>query len=262
MLYDQHYVVVRKYRDKYKIVVMPGYNPNRIKSGDCSSYSEKLENNVSRSRQKIFEYAYCNDWDWFVTMTLDQTKYDRHDLNTWHEDLTHWLRNYKRKIGNKIDFLLVPERHKDGAWHIHGLLAGLPESVLSPFPVGTPLYDSEYLNWHDYAKKYGFCSVGRVGNHEAVSKYITKYVTKDMARMNNEVGAHLYYCSRGLKKSEEFKKDFVYTGFLDFSPDYEGEYCSVKWVDDLPSVNRIFDQDDTIHTIDLDLSEFEELEMF
>lgn len=264
MFHYQHYVTVRKYRDKYKIVVMPGYDPNdhgsSLKLG-CSSYDEKLDCSVSRSRGKIYEYAYCNDWDWFVTMTLDPKKYDRYDLDTWHKDLTKWLNNYKRKIGNKIDFLLIPEKHNNGAWHIHGLLAGLPESVLSPFPEGTPLYGSEYLNWQDYSKKFGYCSVGAVKSHEAVCGYVTKYATKDLSRLVSVVGAPMYYVSRGLNISEEYKKDFVYTGFLNMSFDYEGKYCSVKWVDDLPSVNRVFDQDDTIHNIDLDLSDFEELEV-
>ncbi len=262
MLYEQHYVTVRKYRDRYKIVVMPGYDPDRSRSrADGFSFDQKLDVSVSRARAKIYEYAYCNDWEWFVTMTLDKQKYDRYDLETWHKDLTKWLQNYKRKIGKKIDFLLIPEKHSDGAWHIHGLLAGLPESVLSPFPKGTPLHGSDYLNWEDYAKKFGYCSVGAVKSHEAVCGYVTKYATKDLSRLVDQVGSHMYYCSRDLNISEEYKKGFVYTGSLDFSPDYEGKHCSIKWVDDLPSINRIFEQDDTIHMVDLDISEFEELEL-
>ncbi len=57
--------------------MIPGFNPDKEKSGDLTSYEEKLANSISRSRQKVFEYAYCNDWDWFVTMTLDPKKYEQ-----------------------------------------------------------------------------------------------------------------------------------------------------------------------------------------
>lgn len=77
----ENYCVLRKYRDKYKLVVIAGYNPNKSMTRDeFASNEEKLENSLSRSRNKVFEYAYCNDWEYFVTMTLDKTKYDRYDL--------------------------------------------------------------------------------------------------------------------------------------------------------------------------------------
>lgn len=244
---------------------MPGFNPDKEKSGDVTSYVEKLESSISRARQKVFEYAYCNDWDWFVTMTLDPQKYDRYNLDKFHKDLTQWLRDYGRyKVHQKIAFLLVPERHKDGAWHIHGLLSGVPESVLAPFEKGTPLYGTDYLNWPDYAKKFGFCSVGRVKNHEAVSGYITKYITKDMARLNNEVGAHLYYCSRGLKTAERFADGWVYAGAgINMTPDYQGEYCMVKWFDSMSLALNVLESGDTepIYRRYLDLSQFEEIEV-
>lgn len=250
----ENYCVLRKYRDKYKLVVIAGYNPNKsMTREDFASNDQKLENNLSRSRNKVFEYAYCNDWDYFVTMTLDKTKYDRYDLGAWKKDFSHWLRNYKRKTGSKIEYLFIPERHKDGAWHIHGLLSGLPEDRLSQFPKGTPLFGSSYLNWQDYADKYGFCSVGKVGNYEAVSKYITKYITKDMARLNNELNAHLYYCSQGLKTSEVLCQDMVYnsTG-IELSPDFENKYVVVKWFDSYEDAMRVYLCDETLNLDDFE----------
>lgn len=29
-----------------------------------------------------------------------------------------------------MQYLLIPEHHEDGAWHVHGLLSGLPGGVL------------------------------------------------------------------------------------------------------------------------------------
>ena len=33
----------------------------------------------------------------------------------------------------KITFVLVPEQHKDGAWHEHGLISGLPGEDIRMF---------------------------------------------------------------------------------------------------------------------------------
>lgn len=271
MLTDQHYVTVRKYRDKYKIVVIPGYDPTIDKTSvGCSSHDEKLDCNVSRARAKIYEYAYCNDWQWFVTITLDKLKYDRYNLEKFHKDLTKWLNNYKRKIGNKIDFLLIPETHEDGAWHIHGLLNGLPVEFLKQFQHGDRMSkeiadrvrSGEVIyNWLDCAKKFGFVTLTSVRSHAAVSAYVTKYATKDLSRLVNEVRGHMYYVSRGLNTSDEVKKGFVYTGNMNMSFDFEGKFCSVKWVKDLADVYRVFDLDDTVHNIDLNIEDFEELEL-
>ena len=33
-----------------------------------------------------------------------------------------WINNCKNRKARELLYLLVPEQHKDGAWHIHGLL--------------------------------------------------------------------------------------------------------------------------------------------
>lgn len=257
--YGEYYYIIKKYRDKYKLCLLI-FDPraDKLKRGDFQTYDEKLKASLFRSRQKIFEYAYCNDWEYFVTMTLDKEKFDRYNLPKWHKSVTRWLYDYRRKTGQKIDFLLIPEQHKDGAWHIHGLLKGLPLDRLSEFPKGTPLYGSKNLNWKDYAKKYGFCSVSAVENSEAVSKYITKYITKDMAALNRELGAHLYYVSRGLNAAETMDAGYIQSSYVDISPDFENEYVSVKWSDSYSDLCRI-------HYVDerkpLSLKDLEELEL-
>ena len=259
MIQGEHYVVIHKYRDKYKAVLLKGYNPNRVAVPvGASGYDEKLDNNLSRARQKVFEYAYCNEWDYYFTGTLDPKKYDRTDLPKFHKDLTLWFRHYKRKTGEKIRFLLVPEPHKDGCWHMHGLLSGVPSSCLSPFPKGTPLYGTEYLNWKDYAKKFGFTSLSSVRDAEAVAKYVTKYITKSIAALNKELGAHLYYCSRDLQKSEVTDKGMILTWNPEISPDYENEYCMVRWYDSYADALRVFQLDERPP---LEMYDWEELEV-
>lgn len=200
--------------------------------------SEKLDESISRTKSKIFELAFCNPWDWFFTGTLDPQKYDRTDLDNYHKKLTQWIRDYNKKHGLKIKFLFIPELHSDGkSWHIHGFLYGLPVEHLKQFQIGDIMGkglarkvkkgDIVY-NWQPYANKFGFCDLEPIRNHEAVSKYITKYISKNLATSVKELNAHQYYASRGLRRAETIKKG---TMFMDITPTYENEYCRVTWLD-------------------------------
>lgn len=211
-------------------------NEKRSERGTVNS--EKLSENITRTKNRIFELAFCNPWDWFFTGTLDRNKYDRTDLDKFHKSLTQWIRDYNKKHSLKIKFLFVPELHLDGvSWHIHGLLYGLPIEHLNQFQIGDVMGkglaekvkkgDTVY-NWLPYAKKFGFCDLEPIKNHEAVSKYITKYINKNIATSVTELNAHQYYHSRGLRGAETIKKG---TMFADIAPTYENEYCKVSWLD-------------------------------
>lgn len=198
----------------------------------------KLQENIIRTKQKIFELAFCNPWDYFFTATLDQKKYDRTDLDRFHKDLTQWLRDQGKKLGCKIYFLLIPELHEDGkSWHMHGFIYGLPVDELHQFQIGDVMgkvlaekvkKGDVVYNWPSYARKFGFCDLEPIRNAEAVSKYITKYINKNLAHSVTELNAHQYYHSRGLKMAQTVKKGAM---AATITPTYENEYCSVAWLD-------------------------------
>lgn len=201
---------------------------------------QKLFENISRAKSRIFELAYCNEWEYFFTGTLDQTKYDRTNLNKYHEDFTRFLRNYRRNSGcDDIQFLLVPELHSDGkTWHIHGFLKGLPVDYLHQFVLGDRMgkYIAEKVlagdlvyDWPAYARKFGFCDLEPIKNQEAVSKYVTKYMSKSLYDTCLDVGSHLYYRSRGLSGAQLVRQGTLIddTGI---PIDYESDFCRVSWV--------------------------------
>jgi hypothetical protein len=225
--------------DKVKLTIMHAL----AQSYDDRAYSEKgtvndnkLDENISRARSRIFEYAYCNPWAYFVTFTLDKTKYNRYDLEAFKKDFVKFICNLNRKEGVDIKFLLIPETHIDGAWHMHGFIMGLPSEELRLFTLEEhlPTYIRDKLkegqqvyDWNKYRKKFGFCDLEPIRNHEACAKYVTKYISKSLAADITTLGAHLYYCSKGLKKAE-IKAKGHFSGELK-CPDYINEYCSVKW---------------------------------
>lgn len=205
---DQIYKVVQWYRP------LNHFGPGPAE--ERKHYDKKLDASLSRTRRVILEKALCNPWEWFVTLTISGSKYDRSDLVTWRESLTQWLRDYRKK-GYDIRYLIVPEQHQDGSWHAHCLFYGIPESDLVRFcdmdvqgyrgPDGhrlpRHLRESDYMNWVPYSQKFGFCSCGRIQNQTAASFYMTKYMTKDNDRRVSEVGLKSYYCSQGLNTASK-----------------------------------------------------------
>jgi hypothetical protein len=209
------------------------YRPERGSVND-----EKLAESIRRTKQKIFELAFCNPWQWFFNGTLDKNKQDRTDLELYHKQLTQWLRNYSKRYGVNIKFIIVPEKHEDGEnWHTHGFMQDLPVEHLRQFQIGDVMgkkiaekvkRGEKVYNWESYAKRFGFCDLEPIQNHEAISKYITKYISKSLAKSVTELNAHMYYRSRGLKQADVIKKG---TTSANVVPTYKNEYCSVTWLD-------------------------------
>lgn len=208
------------------------------KAPPSSVNEKKLVNNIARAKSIIYELALCNNWDWFTTLTLDKEKQNRQNLDMWHRQLTQWIRDYNKKYNLQIKFLLVPEKHKDGKnWHMHGLLHGLPISHLQQFKIGDVMgtgiakkviAGETVYNWKHYQERFGFCELENVKNHEAVSKYITKYITKDLLFNVTALGGHMYYHSRGLKRAKTIKKGSML--WNNIKPDFFNDYCSIKTI--------------------------------
>lgn len=99
-----------------------------------------------------------------------------HDLDEVAECATRWLKRMRKRItdrcadregfdGTTFRYLLLPERHKSGAWHYHALVHHSGNVAHSDF--GT---------WTD-----GFFNVRPIaGSGLREARYITKYTTKDL----------------------------------------------------------------------------------
>lgn len=172
----------------------------------------KIEESLIRSKRMIFEYAYCNPWEYYCTFTIDGSKFNRYELDAYHKAFSQWIRDLNKRKGLSIKYLLIPEQHEDGAWHEHGFFMGLPVEYLRLFTLQEKLphairfklkQGDEVYDFPAYRKKFGFCDLEPIRSHEAVSKYITKYVTKDLVRSVKDINAHIYYASQGLQKAEK-----------------------------------------------------------
>lgn len=177
--------------------------------------------NLARARSSIRELALCNPWEYFVTLTLNPDKQDRFSLDGFVCDLGVWIGNYNKKFGVHLRYLLVPEQHKDGAWHMHGLLHDVsPDSVVRN--------SHGYLDMPYYANRFGFISLDPIRDQNKCSSYITKYVTKDTGK-GVASSKHLFYHSRGLEKAEEIAVWDVAGLPVEA---WQNDYVGIEWADD------------------------------
>lgn len=147
--------------------------PQRAKraKGKKSEGDDRLRS-MRRARSNLRRLALANDFDVFVTLTLDPAKVDRYDSAAVTKVLNRWCDNMVRRHG--LRYILVPEQHKDGAFHFHGFFAG----------AGLRLEDSG-VEWDGQTVYnlpqwgYGFTTAQKLyGTYSAAVGYCCKYIGK------------------------------------------------------------------------------------
>lgn len=128
---------------------------------------------MRRARAKLRRLALANNFDFFVTLTLDKAKIDRYDPKIITKTLNQWCDNMVRRNG--LRYILVPERHQDGALHFHGFFAGRGLKVVDSGhqdSCGNPVYNLP--QWG-----YGFSTAIRLyGEYPRAVGYVCKYIGK------------------------------------------------------------------------------------
>lgn len=192
--------------------------------------------------------AICNEWDYFVTLTFDSKQVgSRYDLAAMMGKFKKWLNNYgQRRAAGALSYLLIPEKHEDGAWHMHGFIKGIPAQDLQQFTSDEHLPRS-ILNelakgrnvfcWTAFAKSFGYCTLAPLRSRDAAAKYVTKYITKDLERSVEALNAHLYYCSKGLERRKLLYRDEV---AQPYTPDFENEHISIKQTNNAEELLQLF----------------------
>jgi hypothetical protein len=211
--------------------------PKPIFEKQKRSDADRFASSISRARNRIFELAMCNEFTYFCTFTQDQEKRNRFDLAEFRKDFAQLVRNLNRdrQPDSKIKYLLIPEQHKNGAWHMHGLLMGLTDGDLRKFELSEklPLSIKKQLrkgeavyDWTRYRKAFGYFTCTEIKDRTACSKYITKYISKDLQKTVREAGEHLFFASQGLKGREPIVKNCTEPCPIT-EWDFENEYVKI-----------------------------------
>lgn len=166
------------------------YDENRQRNFyDEERRLQNKKRSESRTKQSIYEIARDNKWDYFITMTFAKEKVDRYDYKEVSKKLSIWLNNARKKYKD-LKYVIVPELHKDGAYHFHGLVSGINEEDLQDS--GHKVDGEIIYNLRSY--KLGFTTLTKVRCNDAVVRYILKYITKDL--MKRTSGMKRYWVSR------------------------------------------------------------------
>ena len=153
--------------------------PQDIRKLFDSHYKDRSErtDSIKRAKDKAFEIAYANEFDYFITITIDEEKLHRTDTKAILKKVRPlWSNLVQRK---DFKYIFIPEYHEryevDGkrAIHFHGLASGDLKMINSGKVFkGQPIY-----NWSDW--RYGFSTAVKLDKRKFICQYITKYITKD-----------------------------------------------------------------------------------
>lgn len=228
---------IKEYPDMIKICIyrepmVLANNSGRIRNKNMPKKAPSRRS-IERTRVNIHDICSCNKFDLFCTFTFDPKRYNSKKIEWCKKYMNTWIRNAKQRHSKHLEYLIIPELHKSGAIHFHALFRYY-EGSLSPsgvFQNGREVFNIPH--WH-----FGFSTCCKIDNQEAVSRYISKYITKEMITF---AGDKRYYCSQGLRRPErshnqslDFLRSlpplFKHSLFerSQFSSDGDVEYLTIK----------------------------------
>lgn len=175
--------------------------PKAREAGKKSEGEDQLRS-MRRARAKLRRLALANDFEYFVTLTLDQTRIDRYDPKIITKALNTWCDNMVRRNG--LRYILVPELHRDGALHFHGFFAG---DNLSATDSGHRDHSGAVIynlpQW-----KLGFSTAIRLrGDYPRAVAYVCKYIGK---QEGNRPMGRWYYSGGRLREPTKLYTDIDY----------------------------------------------------
>ena len=216
------------YPDSIKIIkyhrpiVLPNFSEYKDTSAilmneEKAEENDYLQKSINRTKTKISDYVLCNNFSHFATFTFDPSnskvngEENRKDFKKMSSLLKKWLNteqvNHFRRHGRKFRYLIVPERHKNNAWHFHALLEGYQNET-----EGFYTRKNKYITVSELKKtkkdknrkfivryKLGRSEIAPIKDKTKMSSYIKKYITKELIQDKN---AKRYWASRNLKTPE------------------------------------------------------------
>lgn len=151
-----------------------------------------LSKSFVRTKKRVYDYVRSNKWEWFLTLTFAPDKVNRYDYLEVSEKLHYWFSNMKKKCPD-MKYLVVPEQHKDGAFHFHGLFANVDGLRF----VDSGKKDKQGRVIFNVGKyRLGFTTATRIEHTGKASSYLMKYITKELCSVTK--GKKRYWVSRNV----------------------------------------------------------------
>lgn len=208
---------------------------------------EKTRKYLKRVKTNIVNLAFNYDnWEYFITLTFDFRKVGEYSHEKAIELLTKWINNQKHQ-NIDMKYLLVPEFHKSGRLHFHGLVADVPkwkfEKSINP-NTGKPIKQNGLQIYNLTNYKLGFTTISKIQDQEKVSNYISKYATKELITLKNK---KRYWYSRNLEKPkteylylEDNLSDYFKDSDISYNNVFNKEHCSIEIMQTVSSHNTYY----------------------
>ena len=215
-----------------------GICPYNQHNGKCTQeeLEEKGRAYLKKVKTNIIDLAYNNKdkFEYFITLTFSDKEVGEYSHEKVIKLLTKWINNQKKQ-NPKMRYILVPEFHKSGRLHFHGLVGRVSKwkmsKAINPHTGKLiKINNTQIYNLDNY--KLGYTTISKIKSKEKVTNYISKYATKELITLKSK---KRYWYSRNLDKpvvqlayidtnlQEYFKdKDVLY------SNTFTREDCSIE----------------------------------
>lgn len=205
---------------------------------------ENKARSMRRTQKTISDLIDSNDFELFPTFTFNPAHIDVKDDEAVKKKFIQWIKNAQKKqfrlYGDNFAYVIVPERHKSGVLHFHGVFHNYRLEI----------YDTGFKDrskrkiykLRDY-DKIGFSNTTKIGDKAKTANYVKKYITKELSE--TEAGKKRYWASKGLKMPD--RVDDLHLAQVLAQPSaqkedatmWENEYCEI-WT--IPRKKNVIDK--------------------
>lgn len=148
---------------------------------------------LRRARKSVVDYALCNDFEYFGTITIDDKRWDISRPDILQKAISMALHSYQQNHPNLKYIFTAEYGEETHRLHFHFLATGLE----------TFINEHNHPDCHLFRDRFGWCQIARIGETEQdkvkSSLYCSKYIRKQSIRV-----AHRYFFnSHNLKKPDK-----------------------------------------------------------
>lgn len=213
-------LTIKKYKDNFvkckknSFATIKGFYRDNQHTGTLSDeeLEEKSRKYLKQVRSNIIDLALNNKekFEYFITLTFDMKENYSHDRVV--DLLIKWINNQKHQ-NRGMSYILVPEFHKSGRLHFHGLIGNVPkwELIECRYAGGKMKGRLKKVNGLQIYQlkqyKLGYVEISKIQDPERVSNYISKYATKELITLKSK---KRYWYSRDLEKPK-IELDYIDT---------------------------------------------------
>ena len=204
---------------------------------------------INRSRRraykKVRDIMDCNDFQWFMTFTLDGDKIDRTDYQAFIKKVNTYLDNRVRRCGWRycavVEYHQRVEQNGKHALHMHVcasgdrfnltdsgtvIVAGHKKPIKRAYARRLGFADSEMktvYNVADWTLGHS-TAIHTYGKRLALSRYITKYITKS----DDKVGGRWYYSGGSLELPQYLYENVDFSSVVGADVEFSHEFGDFK----------------------------------